>query len=204
MKARTRKLIIAGAIALSAEMLFGAIDEADFFERNGYRHHPERHHDAEHHSRVWRDSPQLPEGSIRRADAEAIAIADAGIKDSSVACWTELDRDDGRIVYEVSFAAEGGEYDYKISADGAILKASWEKLGWISGDRDARLTEAEAKAIVLSAIGENAENISVWEDWDDGCYWYEARANIGGTVYSVEIAGNGEVTEVSKSIKMSR
>ncbi len=64
---------------------------------------------------------------ITKADAEAIALKDAGYTERHVLYLrSQTDYDDGRTEYEVEFAvnnADGSyvEYDYEISADGRII-----------------------------------------------------------------------------------
>ncbi len=143
------------------------------------------------------------EDGIDRKEAESIALSDAGFDRNEVSRFRiETDRDDGRVVYEISFNVPGYEYEYDISAsDGMIGKASWEKKGRIAGDRNAQLTQAEAERIAREALEGNAERLSVWEDWDDGRYWYEAEAMIGDYKYEVDIAGTGEVVSVSREYR---
>ena len=140
---------------------------------------------------------------VDRAGAERIALSDAGFDRDEVSRFRmESDRDDGIAIYEISFVADNIEYDYDINADdGTIIKASWEKKGRISGDREARLTESEAEAIAYDVLGEEAERLSVWEDWDDGRYWYEAEAMVGDYRYEADITGSGEVVSVSRELR---
>ncbi len=64
---------------------------------------------------------------ITKADAEAIALKDAGYAASqTVYLRSKADFDDGRTEYDVEFAVNNSdgsylEYDYEISADGRIL-----------------------------------------------------------------------------------
>lgn len=65
---------------------------------------------------------------ITAAEAQAIALKDAGLTASQV--WgleVEKDRDDGVTKYEISFEANGYEYDYEISMTGKILKKEKER-----------------------------------------------------------------------------
>ena len=140
---------------------------------------------------------------IERGEAERIALSDAGLDRDDVSGFRiESDRDDGRIKYEIEFRTSEREYDYDIAAeDGMILKASWERRGRIGGDRDARLSEDEATAIARKAFGPEAERLSVWEEWDDGRFWYEAEAQIGSYRYEADITGEGEVVSVSRDYR---
>ena len=64
---------------------------------------------------------------MRRLDA---ALQDAGVtEEDTTRLRTSKDRDDGRIVYEIQFDANGTEYDYEISAaDGTILNVDTESI----------------------------------------------------------------------------
>lgn len=61
--------------------------------------------------------------TITMSQAKAIAFKDAGVSASQVYDLSlDKDYDDGRVIYEVSFKANGYEYDYEISTTGKILK----------------------------------------------------------------------------------
>ena len=65
-------------------------------------------------------------GLIGEAAARSAALAHAGVSDAS-RVEVELDRDDGRTLYEVEFHVGRTEYSYEIdAASGAILKAEQE------------------------------------------------------------------------------
>ena len=65
-------------------------------------------------------------GLIGEAAARSAALAHAGVSDAS-RVEVELDRDDGRTLYEVEFHAGRTEYSYEIDAyTGAILKSEQE------------------------------------------------------------------------------
>ena len=145
--------------------------------------------------------PPAP-AEIGRPDAERIALSDAGFERKDVSRFRiEMDHDDGIRLYEISFSADGYEYEYDVSIDdGTILKASWEKKGRIGGDRSARLSQADAEAIAMGVLPEGAEHLYVREDRDDGRFWYEADAASGDYRYDVDIAGTGEVVSVSREL----
>ena len=145
----------------------------------------------------------IPSGGIDRAEAERVALSDAGLDRGDVSAFRmESDREHGMLIYEVSFRTSDSEYEYDISSeDGTVLKASWEKRGRVRGDRDSRLSNDEAESIALEAIGGDADRISVWEERDDGRYWYEATAEIDGYRFEVDIAGTGEVVSIERSLR---
>lgn len=67
--------------------------------------------------------------NITAREARDIAIKDAGIDFSDVYdLEVEKDRDDGVVKYEVSFKADGWEYDYEISSKGKILRKEKERI----------------------------------------------------------------------------
>ncbi len=63
--------------------------------------------------------------AVSEAEAKATALKHAGVSESDISRYQiELDRDDGRVVYEIEFHAGRTEYDYEIDATtGAVLKA---------------------------------------------------------------------------------
>ncbi len=66
---------------------------------------------------------------ISAEEAKSIALQDAGV--NSTDAWfkeAKLDRDDGKMVYELEFYAGGNEYDYEIDAEtGNIWKAEKDR-----------------------------------------------------------------------------
>ncbi|MDL2234293.1 PepSY domain-containing protein [Ruminococcaceae bacterium OttesenSCG-928-L11] len=66
------------------------------------------------------------ESYIGREKAKSIALIHAGVSESNVRKYEcDLDRDDGRMIYEIEFKAGGMEYEYEIDAlTGDIL--DWE------------------------------------------------------------------------------
>jgi len=66
---------------------------------------------------------------LTKAEAKAIALKHAGLKESEVRDLdVELDRDDGTVHYDVDFEKDGFEYDYEIDANtGKILKSRKER-----------------------------------------------------------------------------
>lgn len=69
-----------------------------------------------------------PETTITAAQAKETAFAHAGVDASQVRdLEVELDEDDGLLVYEVEFTADGYEYEYKIhGVSGSILESDKE------------------------------------------------------------------------------
>lgn len=73
---------------------------------------------------------QPPQAEISEEKAREIALADAGVKaKDAVLKFTELDYDDGFMVYEVEFFANDKEYSYDIdAASGNILSKEVEMM----------------------------------------------------------------------------
>ena len=69
------------------------------------------------------------DGYIGKSAAEAAALAHAGLSEAQVSRMKcELDREDGRVVYEIEFKLDGLEYEYEIDASsGAVLKYDKER-----------------------------------------------------------------------------
>ena len=85
-------------------------------------------YDAEHYTRP--DTGNGGEETTITADeATSIALNHAGVSQSDTyGLHTELDRDDGRVRYEVEFKSGGYEYNYTINAsDGSIVEYDRER-----------------------------------------------------------------------------
>lgn len=69
------------------------------------------------------------EKQLTKAEAKAIALKHAGVKESEVRDLdVELDRDDGTLHYDVDFEKDGYDYEYEIDAKtGKILKSRKER-----------------------------------------------------------------------------
>lgn len=69
------------------------------------------------------------DGYIGKSAAKAAALAHAGLSEAQVSRMKcELDREDGRAVYEIEFKCDGMEYEYEIDASsGAVLKYDKER-----------------------------------------------------------------------------
>ena len=109
----------------------------------------------------------------------------------------ELDRENGRFIYEVEFKARGNEYDVKVDAyTGSVVGYECEP------DDDAQpqptnppsggnlISEAQAKAIAFQRAGVSESQVSGFEielDEDDGMMIYEIEFRANGREYSLEI-----------------
>lgn len=124
---------------------------------------------------------------------------------------TELDWDDGMMVYEVEFHAGGYEYDYEINAKtGDILKSEKEREDDIpsvpsvpSGGNDGNyLSVEQAKSLVFAHAEINADsawNIDIDFERDNGLAVYEISFKANAYEYDYEI--NAVTGDILKSEK---
>ena len=70
------------------------------------------------------EQPAADRGYIGEAKAKSAALSHAGLDNGSITEYEcKLDREDGRMVYEIDFKCNGFEYEYEIDAvSGAIVK----------------------------------------------------------------------------------
>lgn len=142
-------------------------------------------------------SSQSTDGStaITEDQAREIALADAGLTAEEVTFLkTQLDRDDGRLVYDVEFyTADYTEYDYEIdAADGTILSSDFDAEGYTApADSATAITADQAKEIALAEVpGATVDDIYEFElDRDDGRLEYEGAIWYDGTEYEFTIDG---------------
>lgn len=140
--------------------------------------------------------------------AKEAALAHANVSADSVAYVdARLDYDDGRPEhYDVEFAVDGVEYEYKIDLySGAVLAhemKSQDHHAQRSGqavDPAADIGAEAAKEAALSHAGLAASQITKLEihsDYDDGIAVYEVEFECGGYEYEYKIdASNGAVLE---------
>lgn len=135
-------------------------------------------------------------GAIGEAEAKAKALTHAGLKESQVTFLrAELDRDDGRQVYEVEFYTQDyKEYDYEIdAATGEVLSYDYDaETDFQTGSSSGKeLTAAEAKSIALGQVpGASEKDIREFStDRDDGRLEYEGEIRYNGVTYEFEIDG---------------
>jgi uncharacterized membrane protein YkoI len=134
--------------------------------------------------------------TITQAEAKAKALSHAGLKESQVTFLrAELDREDGRQVYEVEFYTQDGkEYDYEIdAAAGEVLSYDYDAETEFQAGTSAgkELTAAQAKAIALGQVpGASEGDIQEFStDRDDGRLEYEGEIRYNGVTYEFEIDG---------------
>ena len=132
--------------------------------------------------------------------AKEIALEKAGLTAEQVTFTkAHQDRDDGRLVWELEFFADGTEYDFDIDvATGEITEYDTETHTRNYGTE--KVTEDEAKEIALAQVGMNAEDVNfkkVKLDEDDGRVVWEIEFVAGGMEYEFDIdAGTAAVVEM--------
>ena len=132
--------------------------------------------------------------SISAEDAKAKALAHAGLSFGSVTfVKAELDRDDGRLVYDVEFyTADYKEYDYEIdAATGEVASYDYDAEDYAPPASSGTISAEDAKALALAQVpGASASDIREFEtDRDDGRVEYEGKIVYGGMEYEFEIDG---------------
>ena len=123
-------------------------------------------------------------------EAMAAALAHAGVSGTNATFTkTELDRDNGRTVYELEFYAGGTEYEYEVDAfTGVVLKS--EQQGGHGGAGSSTISAAQAENTALQHAGFSAGQVAerkVELDEDDGVLYYKVEFKQGGAEYEYEI-----------------
>lgn len=138
-------------------------------------------------------------GDITKDEAKNIALDHAGV-DSKDAVFVkaELDRDDGRLIYEVEFYAGNIEYDYEIEVStGKVLSWDYDAENYKApSGSGSYIGEEKAKTIAASNVnGASANNVVKVEfDYDDGRAVYEVKLIYNGMEHEFEIdASNGSI-----------
>ena len=128
------------------------------------------------------------------AKAKAIALQHANLTEGDVTFTkVKLDRDDGRMIYDVEFYGSSGEYEYEIDAfSGAILEWDWDRK--LSAQNDSvpsgYISQDKAKSIALERAGLSDSSVTFYEvklDYDDGRAVYELEFKSGSMEYEAEI-----------------
>ena len=151
-------------------------------------------------------SPAPTATVLERGEVRRIILSHAEVAAESVQQWyMELDRENGRPVYEVEFTANSAEYEYEIDAiTGEILKSERELLQPIlREDAPAVATTPgdigrdEALSIALQHAGvqaEQAQRIRVETDRENGRAVYDVEFTADGNEYEYEVdAATGEI-----------
>ena len=158
---------------------------------------------------------------IGEAAAKKAALTHAGIVESAVTgLKTELDRDDGKVYYNVEFRSGGVEYEYDIDAvSGKVLsydkdvkytssqsnQQSSQQTGGTTQTAAKYIGEAAAKKAALTHAGivESAvTGLKTELDRDDGKVYYNVEFRSGGVEYEYDIdAVSGKVLSYDKDVK---
>lgn len=154
---------------------------------------------------------------LSKEDAKQVALNHAGIDANAISDYEcELDRDDGKVIYEISFEHGHAEYEYDIDAEtGAII--SWEKDSDKENQHNQNghdhnstqnnastqpsdpqyISREEAKGIALKHATVTADDIRDYEcelDTENGVAVYEVSFQVGSQEYEFEInATTGEI-----------
>ena len=150
------------------------------------------------YDREWDDfsltrpsNPGETTAAITADKAKEIALSDAGLTSGQVTfVYAELDRDDGRLVYDVEFyTADYKEYDYEIDAGtGAILSKDFDAENYHRPSTPSNLISADrAKEIALGRAPSGATVVKCELERDDGRYLYEIEMRSGRTEYSCDV-----------------
>ncbi len=148
---------------------------------------------------------------ISEEEARQIALSHAGLTANQVTfIKTEMDRDDGRINYDIEFyTADYKEYDYEIDPyTGKILDYDYDAEYYHADSAPATdqtgaatentVTEDAAKQIALDQVpGAAAKDIVKFEkDYDNGRLVYEGEIHYEKKEYDFEIDGaTGKILE---------
>ena len=134
--------------------------------------------------------------------AQKAAFDHAGVTQSQTSnLRTQRDLDDGRLEYDVDFWAGTTEYEYKIDgATGAVLEH--EQKTHASGGNTADVGEQAALAAALKHAGvsqDQAYNLEVKRDYDDGRLEYEVEFKSGGYEYEYTVsAADGSILKYER------
>ena len=147
------------------------------------------------------DAPAASAVGIERA--KAAALKHAGLSASSVTFTkAEQDWDDGHLEYDIEFRSGDWEYDYTVSASGAVL--DWEREP-LDGDDDRPVStpssaDIGAEAALSAALGHAGvargavRELEYERDWEDGRLVYEIEFLSGGTEYEYTVsAADGSI-----------
>ena len=143
--------------------------------------------------------------AITKDQAKSIALKDAGVSESATQfVWVKEDYDDGRLVYEVEFYANGTEYDYDIDqVTGRILSSDFDIENYSpsnnNGGNGTVISVDKARSIALAKVpGASANDIRIHLDRDDGRQIYEGEIYYNRMEYEFEIdASTGTIIEWS-------
>ena len=142
--------------------------------------------------------------AVTEEQARETALSHAGLTADQVTfVRSKLDRDDGRLMYDVEFyTSDYKEYDYEIdAATGEILSYDYDVEGYSyqpNATPGTAITAEQARAIALAEVPGAAES-DIYEfetDRDDGRLEYEGKIIYNNTEYEFTIDGySGAIRE---------
>ena len=142
--------------------------------------------------------------AVTEEQARETALSHAGLTADQVTfVRSKLDRDDGRLMYDVEFyTSDYKEYDYEIDAStGEILSYDYDAEGYSyqpNATPGTAITAEQARAIALAEVPGAAES-DIYEfetDRDDGRLEYEGKIIYNNTEYEFTIDGySGAIRE---------
>ena len=142
--------------------------------------------------------------AVTEEQAREAALSHAGLTADQVTfVRSELDRDDGRLMYDVEFyTSDYKEYDYEIdAATGEILSYDYDAEGYSyqpNATPGTAITAEQARGIALAEVPGAAES-DIYEfetDRDDGRLEYEGKIIYNNTEYEFTIDGySGAIRE---------
>ncbi len=157
------------------------------------------------------NTPQPNEAKVTLAQAKAAALVHAKLNESDVTfVKAKLERDDGKLYYDVEFYANNKEYDYEIDAvSGKVIEYDQEyepqpnkTPSSITASTTANknyITAEQAKAAALAHAKLNESDVTFVKanlDYDDGRAVYDVEFYVGNKEYDYEIdAVSGKVRE---------
>ncbi|MBN1899865.1 PepSY-like domain-containing protein [Candidatus Sumerlaeota bacterium] len=118
----------------------------------------------------------------------------------------ELEKENGKEVYDVEILKDGKEVDFMVSTDGQFLGFEEEEEDDDEEDDESetKIELAQAPQAVQDAIkkivGDNPIK-EVIEEKEDGVTTYEAEYTVGGMEHSLECAATGEILELESEIE---
>ena len=142
--------------------------------------------------------------AVTEEQARETALSHAGFTADQVTfVRSELDRDDGRLMYDVEFyTSDYKEYDYEIdAATGDVISYDYDAEGYSyqpNATPGTAITAEQARAIALAEVPGAAES-DIYEfetDRDDGRLEYEGKIIYNNTEYEFTIDGySGAIRE---------
>lgn len=139
-----------------------------------------------------------------------IALKHAGVSESAINEYeVDLDKDDGKTIYEIEFKTSDTEYDYEIDAyTGKVLKHESESRGTKATSKNNTtpiptkaptnyIGKDKAKEIAFKHAKVDAgkvKDLDIELDTDDGRAKYEIDFKVGNTEYEYEVdAKTGDI-----------